>query len=282
MPNPRALVPGPTYAPAPFGLLSVAQVVDDPDPHWRNGIKWEATCSPSASTTISPCSEVVDPAAAPDGRRAATPPVKSGDRGVPQAEGPAVTLYATHECAVVGRTQQADLDRAGMLLTNGESRALESVLYTGETEAGTLPENLQALAEPALGVAGASGLAHALGLLEDDLAQNYGGLGVIHATRGLALALVGERLAQRSTNGARLETVLGTPISAGGGYGTGTRLYATGAVVVYRGAPSAYPGVDRAVNTSHVIVERTYAYGWDCLASYADVDLSAATLSPPI
>lgn len=276
-PNPRHRVSGPSFTPAPFGLMSVAQVVDDADPHWRNGIEWEASCSPEASATVAPCSEVIDPGNAGQVIAADVPAKVTADtpRGVPYDEGPAVTLYAVHRCATVGRTGQADLDRAGMLLTNGEARGLEHVVQTGETDAGTLALSLAGDATPVGGAAGT--VTTAFGAIEDAIRAGYGGVGVIHAPASLVTAAIAEGHVIRSASGGRLETLLGTPVAVHSVWEPAVAgdavIYGTGALVIYRGAVSSYADIDRKTNDSIVVAERSFAYGWDCLTVSALVSV---------
>lgn len=281
-PNPRQNVTGPTFAPLPYGILSVAQVVDDADPHWRNGIEWEAECSPIASATLASCYAVLDPDAEDQDAPLieADPPAKTPrQNGVPYLEGDAFTLYAVHQCAPVGRTEEQDIARAGRLLTNGEGRGLDRVLLTGVTEAGVLPHSLVAQAEAA--DENPNPIDIALGVLEAQIAHQYGGVGVIYLPRMLALAAFSRSLLVG--NGQRLTTATGTPVALVDVVELGEEFaltaFATGALTVHRGAVQTLPALDRLTNTRTVIAERSYAVGWDCPTVYADIDV--ATLIPP-
>ena len=261
MANPRHRVSGPTFAPAPFGILTVAQVIDDPDPHWRNGVRWEDGVVPPAKATLSPCYPVVDPEGDPGDVIDAEPVTKTPSTdGVDEFTGEAFTLYAMHECAAIGRTVQEDRDRAARLLTNGEARGLDAVIVTGETEAGTLPtalanaENVGAMVTT-LGV---------IVRLEEALRLRYGGVGVIWLPVPIATAAFADNLLV--VNNGRVTTHLGTPVAvlsvdtedAGVHWG-----YATGAVSIYRGPVVPIEGFDHTVNRSAVIAERSYAVAYD-------------------
>lgn len=280
MSNPRLRVQGPGYLPAPFGLLTAAQVIDNADAHFRNGVEWEPLCAPAATATLSPCYPVLDPEGDPEDRIDADPPAKTAsDAGgaVGLTDGEAVTLYAVHTCARVGRDTQADQDRAGMLLTNGEVRALEAVLLNGETEAGTLPRSLDALATEVTDAA--SSIAYAVALIEDALYAADGGVGIVYMPRSLALlGLVDEVL---RIDGQRLLTRLGTPVAAGTGFGApaaddaSATIYGSGPLAVHRGGVEFLDGFDRAVNRHTVIAERDYALTWgECAVVSATVDLA--------
>lgn len=282
MANPRHEVTGPTFAPIPFGIPSVATVVDDADPHWRNGIKWEAGCSPVASTTLSPCAVVVDPEGDPGDTIAADPPAKTPETdGAPWDEGDGFTLYAMHQCSAIGRTTQDDRDRAARLLTNGEARALDTVIITGVTDAGTLP-NAIAPAATTVGAEDGSDIVAALGSLEETLGTEYGGLGVIYLPRSLVLA--GFAASVLVVANGRITTVLCTPVAQIAGtalddaVGGLIPVYGTGALTLYRGGVNPIEGFDHTVNRNTAIAERDYAFGWDCLAIEALVATSTILL----
>lgn len=275
MPNPRHRVTGPTFTVAPYGLVSVSTVVDDPDPHWRNGIEWETMCAARARATLAPCYQVLDPGPGSGLVDAVIPP-KSGAVGAPWAEGDAVTLYAAAECSAVGRTAEADLARASQLLVAGEARGLERVIQSGVTEAGELPLSLAGQATPT-GVTGGS-IAQVIASLEDALGRSYGGTGVIHMPRSVALLAAAGGLVFR--DGQRLVTGLGTLVAAGTGYvadapwAADVPVYASGAVQLYRGGIVTIDGIDTDVNTRATIAERTWAWAWDCAVHVATVDVA--------
>lgn len=293
MPNPRQRVPGPTFAPAPFGLLSAAQVIDDQDPHWRNGIAWEPTCSDPARATIGPC-DVVDDGVG--GEVLGDPQSKRAQRGTDgESQGAAVTLFASHLCSTGGRTSEDDRTRAGTLLTNGEGRALEAVMFTGETEAGFLPPDETILGNAVVSsvlLAPVVSIASAVALAEAAVVSQTGGVGVLYMGHALATLAAGAQVVVR--NGARLETVLGTPVvalanenvhdwaPANPGTYEGLWVYGTGPLVVYRQAtPQVYDAIDQTVNDRHVIAERTYAFGWDCVTIAVPVSSDVLLPSAP-
>lgn len=278
MPNPRHQITGPTITPAPFGLLSAVEVRDDPDPRWRNGVEFRSTCPSQASATVAPCSaDVVGDLVIPP---------KTGTRGAEYVEGPAVTLYAVHECAPIGETAEQAQAEAGRKLVAAEGPALELVVSTGDTEAGVLAEEFRlngsttnVLPGPPTG----QPLLNAFGFIEAELAKR--GVGVIYMPRAFALWLISKQAVVR--NGSRLESALGTPVVAMN-YDFGTHIgpdgrhagdgiawiYGTGPAIVYRGGVTYLPGFDSDVNTRTVIAERTYAYAWECGAFAVPVDLS--------
>lgn len=120
----------------------------------------------------------------------------------------------------------------------------------------------------------ATGMVHGIGLLEQAIAQRYGGIGVIHAARELAASLTFRALVRR--DGARLRSPLDNLYAFGSGYSTtgpdGTDapagqawLYATGPVVVRRGEVQNREAFDQRRNTRMALAERSYAVTADCL-----------------
>lgn len=113
-----------------------------------------------------------------------------------------------------------------------------------------------------------------IGLLEDAIAERYGGIGVIHAPRELAAPLTFRVQARRDGN--RMRSPLDNLFAFGAGYsGTGpdgapapagqTWLYATGPVMVRRGEVQQREAFDHTRNTRMALAERSYAVTADCL-----------------
>ena len=281
MSNPRYRVPGPTFTPSPFGVLTVAQVVDDPDPHWRNGLEWEVTPAngdtAAVTATLAPCYDVVDPE--DDTARIASSPIPKSPGGSPTfGDGDAFTLYAFHQCSTIGRTRDEDIARAGTMLTDGEPFGLASVILTGTTEAGILPRSLVRNADT---VAPTQPTVRKLvATLEGDLAAAYRGVGTIWLPRGAALLAFGDYLLVQQGN--RLTTGVGTPVVVlpdtvfdDPQDPTSVAAFATGPLTVYRGGVATYEAVDRDTNTRGVVAERTYAVAIDDPILRADLALDA-------
>lgn len=126
--------------------------------------------------------------------------------------------------------------------------------------------------------AGAVTAVQAIGLLEGHAGRYYAGLPTIHAARSTA-SIAG------AGGGADMQagvfySPLGTPIVAGAGYdypslgptgavaATGeVWMYATGSVVVARGAVFAEPQLDRSTNEIVALAERPYVAYIDCYAA---------------
>jgi hypothetical protein len=181
-------------------------------------------------------------------------------------------VYGTHKCSPVGISLQEAQSRAVLLLQAREEYRAEQAFWTGDL--GNTP-NLVTGAVTLGG--GAVAPEVALALLEDWIADNYGSLGVIHVTRGAALALIAAKLVER--DGGVLRTLIGTPVVAAAGYpGTspaganpaaGTSWgFVSPAVFGYRSevfdATSRVGDLlNRATNDMYAIAERIYLLGFD-------------------
>lgn len=195
------------------------------------------------------------------------------------------TLYGHFTCSPVGYTPATAQDLAEVHLTTREEAGAEREFWTGDL--GSSPS----LVDDETTVLG-TGQSATLGIaaLEDWLAVEYGSQGILHTTRGTALALVTRGVAE--IKGGRLQTVLGTPIVAGAGYpgtgpdgsspGEGTAwIYATPALFAYRSevmTSSAVPGdlMDRGRNNLTAIAERSYLIGMGpCGVAAVNVNIQA-------
>lgn len=109
-------------------------------------------------------------------------------------------------------------------------------------------------------------LLDALAEVEQYLAENYHGLGVIHITPRAAILLGDDGLVRPS---GTLTTRTGTPVVIGAGYdGTdGLMVLGTGAPVLFRaGTPQQVEANDTTHNSGTVLIQRSWLIGWDCVA----------------
>lgn len=289
-------VKAPTVTPLPYGLMSVVQQpTDDADRvHWRNGVMYQPDACEAAGSTLAQC-----PVVTGYSKDATT-------EGVAARGAQAFTVYASITCTPVGNYWEEAEARVIAALTNGEARAVEDVFWTGDIDAPsgeTVYPHLAAnsavyddsgdiLLQPAATtiVTGAVDIVEAIGLLEGELAECYGGVGVIHAPRA-ALAHMAANF-QIEKSGQIIRTVGGTPVAFGAGYpGTspagaapaaGTAwLYATGAISLRRSeitvTSNRVQGLNRDVNTLQLYAERTYTIGWDCCLLAIPVSLGGVT-----
>lgn len=262
---PDLYVDPPSFVPAPFGLLSVADLRDEADPHWRETILMQPERCAASSTYTDGCPPVEERA-------------KTITAGVPTRGAQPFTIVDGFRCSPVGFTEEQINERALTALTRGEARAIERMLWTGSSDNSSDP------AQPWLGnTNGAAGLPFvppvvdvltsapveirdAIGLLEESLGWCYGGVGVLHMSRGYSGFMHHAGIMQDRT-GTTLETVVGTKVAAGGGYQSGV-IYATGSVLITRSGVEVVAqfrdSLDRTNNTVTIIVERTYVVTWDC------------------
>lgn len=293
---------GPRFTPLRFGLLSAAQVVDDPDSHWRGGTQFQPEACEAGRATAAFC--------VAGGPATGTPEKVPTVTGAGSTAAEPFTVYALVDCAPVGWGD--DLvgiqDRAMRQLDAGEGRVVERVFWTGQPDEG--PEVFPHLAADTQVLADAQGAMElelqsaatvvsgsplspvaALAELEGALAACYGGEGVIHIP-ARALALLDEHgvVVQQ---GPQLRTKLGNIVAVyaanvnhgpdGTEPGAGsTWFYATGAVVARRspatprGRVPARDFVGRTDNSTVYVVERTFVLDWDCCHLAQQVALHGA------
>lgn len=279
MPLPRKYVDPPLFTNSQYGLLSVAQLVDDSDSHWEGGIDFQPNCVDS-SVTCEPCYN--------DGTSSAT---KTPTGGFPTRGALPFTVYAEIDCGPVGGTWEQIEARTNAALTQSESWSVENAFWTGQSDCGTTvfphlaanaavvsgtayPVEIQTAAMPVTGVV--LDVVEGLGMLESALATCYNGVGVIHIPRVLVPHFVLH--GQLVKDGPRYRTWNGNLVAVGSGYdGSGpdgttdvgkTWMYATGAVF-YRRSPikiisTKQQALDRSTNSMVYIAERTYVMAWDC------------------
>lgn len=290
MPGPMTEVPPPTTTPSPYGLLSVVQTrFDVPDQHWRNGVTYGPLCglagtNPGGSLTF-------DDYCAVSGVAAKTETAERSWRGATP-----FTPYAEIDCSPVGGFWEEAEALAGQALQRSESWQVERAFWTGSAPVGAT--NLQVyphlaadavvlssaaqtggfsvtLQTAATTITGTVDPVEGLGWLEKQLGNCYNGVGVIHVTPMIAVALDAYGLLKKV--GEQIKTLQGNLVAIGNGYpGTSPAgattagaewMYATGAVFAYRSNQVQFrrqESLDRSENTLKMIAERTYVLGWDC------------------
>jgi hypothetical protein len=250
-------VDAPSIQPLSYTLLDTVPVLPPGDPHIGLGVQYEPEfCGPAR--TYPPACEQTEPATE-----------KDADDGIGLVVGDPIPVYHLFQCRAPGAWSRAQ-ERANRALDLGASRAVE--------------EGLQAvfLADPAL-VDVTSGtavsLVDALAELEQYAAENYGGTPVIHMSRDNALRLIALQAVYRVGN--RLETGLGTPVVAGGGYDSQSGpiatpadsgwMFATGHVVIREGETSVSQPQLKVpeINEFVALSERTYTPTYECFVAAA-------------
>jgi hypothetical protein len=253
--GPSALiVDAPTVPLWEYGVLTVATIIDETDPHARNGIAYKApACVGHVSGYVDDC--VSPPTKVPTDSLA-------GEDNVVQ--GCPFNLYAALSC------------RTTTLEEMGEQSAMEAQIWANVL-ATTTSVVLNASSLPADAFTPVGTIA----ALESAMASCYGGRATIHADRGLAPYL--KRDHQLNLVGDHYETALGTKIGFyGGSLNTSpvgvaapdgyAWVYITPELTIRRFEPEILPE-DSAhrlqytpdmINVPFVLAERTYVPSTEC------------------
>lgn len=228
-------VAAPPVVEHPYGLFSIAPPTSPADEAWELGITFpNVACGNLVRSTYDECIN-----GGPE------PGAKTFDDCPLWATGKAFTLYSgAHFAGSDSRAEAAA--RARAQLTAGEQTAAEARWWSGFAASSPIVLPTAAL------VAG-------LAALEDRLAAEYSGTGVILMTRGNATLLA----SYLTTSGGKLMTMVGTPVVAGAGF-TSDRLQATGATAIRRTPIFDREGFDTSNNSALAIAERTYLIVQDC------------------
>ena len=273
---PPGLVTGPPRTALPFGLFSVFTFRGSSE-RWEAGVQWETiSCDPAGGRGADNCGE-----SAVIGL-----PKELGPNNGEVGQGLPFTVYGHFSCSPLGYTPATAQSKATEHLEAREEARAEQAFWTGDLG------NTPFLADDPTVLAGGTAMPPPAGLaiLEDFIAYNYGGVGVIHLSRGAALQAIAYR-AVEAKNG-KLTTGLGTPVVAGAGYpGTGpggtsagegeSWAYVSPAVFGYRSevfSSSNRAGdlLDRTTNDLYAIAERIYLLGYDpCGVGAVTLDLNA-------
>lgn len=294
--TPPTTITGAPVEPALYGLFSVAPPREAAG-RWEAGVHWEAalTCpdptgvvgvncadpDPPAVTSVTPTSGPTDGGTAITVTgsgflaAAAGEPKQVTDGGPDWGEAEPFVVTAGASCSLPGRTEEAARDSATASLLLWEEARVENTIATGA--AGVTPSFQGAEVVTAGPLTRRRGLAE----LENFIGSTYGGHGVVHMTRGAAIALS----SFLDVRGGRLWTTAGSPVVVGSGYtGNGpdgaeaaegtTWVYATPPVFVLRSEPYVNVGYDLIQNDRLAMAERTYLVGWDpCPVGAVQIDL---------
>lgn len=284
----RQIVEPPAFTLLPYGLWDAVEQRTPGNPHWQQGVTWIERC-PDGGTTYDECLSVTG-TGAPPAPAAKSDNVDQTDRGATP-----FTIFTEFDCSPVGLADAATA--AADALDRVEQYQVEAAFWTGTAgdQSVAFPhlaadtqvlDSQQIVLQPAATtcVTGADA-AHALGALEDCLADCYAGQGVIHVPR-IALPTLAAWNLIEARDGA-LFTTAGNRVVVGGGYtGTGPDgaapaagtvwMYATGALFGYRGDVRTFSprdSIDRSANTMRMIAERTYLLAYECCLLAAHLNL---------
>lgn len=266
-------VQAPALKPSRFGLLSVAERPQDPDPHWTGGVEFWPNPTPHASLDVTECD--------------ADPVDRDVPEGRPTADGYPIRYWSGFTCKIVGLTLDEASQRATTQLLAAESATLEQAVWAEADEDSERP----AILDADTAILGQGTLLEGVAALEDWLYTHYSGTGVLHLPRSLAPRAGSEKLVERSASSI-VTRVLETPVSFGAypavGVGavaapagkvwiaaTGAVQVRTSAVRTYTGNPAAW--FDAVANQAQVIAERTAVVTWDKVSAAVLVDADTVT-----
>jgi hypothetical protein len=261
----------PPVEPYRWGLLSVAQFAPTDEKRWEiAGVHYQQdVCGPGGGIWLDPC--YVKPLG--EGEQY---PVKTFTQGAQDVVGFPFMVYDTAQCGV------------GL----AQARLVAREQYWVETQfaqAELSDDNPSGLSVQVLAGGTALPLAAALGALEQEIAAQYGGIGVIHLPRHTGAAAQGFIRFRRPPGTPPPETVplhtgLDNLLAFGAGYsGAGPDgtdapdgqawLYATGPVTVWRSDVQARTDFDARRNLRTALAERAYLITADCLRLAVLADL---------
>lgn len=258
-----------------FGLLSVAQTVDEPSSRWEVGLEWE----PLACTRAAVASIVCDTFDEYDAPGYPMDPREDGAL----TESTPFLVVGSYTCKSASRAIEEAEQRARQHLAAGEELAIEYAIATG---AGGNAPSFQGATDLTPTPGTAVDVVDGFGLLEAHLAENHHSIGALHVPRLLAARVSEAGIVDRQ--GQRLETLVGTFVVAGGGYDLAnlgpsgaaptagsTWIFATGRPQIRRGQvfvndqPSAF---DKGSNDVTFYAQRSYSVAWDCVTAAVLVD----------
>lgn len=245
--QPAVWVNAPAFVPYRFGLLSTVAAQPFSDPHERAGVTWRSSGCGSAGTTLGACT--VD----------STPDPLDPNVACSISGGVGFTVFARSDESIGGGTADEKFTAAQDWLLAGEQHAVEGFLWN------LLVAELTA---PGAETVEGADINEAVALLEQAMADNYGGSPVIHMNR--ANTLLAHDVLYRDA--LSLSTMIGSTVVAGGGYGDEFAAVATGALMIHRG-PIEQVGRQYAesINSIDAVVARDYIVGWDCAAVSATI-----------
>lgn len=244
----RNPVAPPEVRPRPYGLTTTF-LPRDLGTHERLGVQWPGSgaCGGVVSTTDDECLS--------DGSVAALTLVSACLAGGTASR---YTVYSFVRQSIFDTLGQdpAYTSSPDSAFAYSEAPKVERLFWDAATAAATAGGD-------ALGAQ--TSLVGALAEVDQHLAENYNGLGVIHITPRAAI-LLGDDVDESS---GTLTTRTGTPVVIGAGYdgADGLMVLGTGAPVLFRaGTPQQVEANDTTYNSGTVLIQRSWLIGWDCVA----------------
>lgn len=265
-------VPAPAILPWRFGLLSVANVIDETDDHARNGIFYKSpACTGTVTEWVDDCdSDLVDPKS------------PTGPDDTAYIQGCPFHLYAALNCKTT--TLAAMGEEVLRVFELDEQRAVEAAVWANvlATPAATVL-NASSLPADAFPIVGG------IAALESAMAECYGGRATFHADRGVAPYFA--RDFQVHTEGSAKFSELGSAVAFYGGSPNTSPagvvapagfawIYATSTLTLRRFPIDVLPETDQRLqyspltNEPFVLAERTYVPSVECCTYAVLVSLS--------
>lgn len=273
---PKAQIIAPQVERYTGGLYAAANVFTNPDiPRWENGVEYQVETCAKPTTWAVTCPD--DPARV----------AKEATLELPLVEGTPFVAYLGILCTLVGYSLEDFARMTRNALDACEQRAIEETFWTGNM--GNDPH----LADPDTVILGGTdvaplGILQGIAALESYLGENYCGVGVLHAPRGLAPYAANFNLL--SGTNPRLTTPLGTRWAFGAGYAVNTGpdgteaeagtawVYATGQVNIWRSEIWMQPddleqAFNRRTNDVEMFAERAFVMTTECVTAAVRVRL---------
>lgn len=267
---PAPVIEGKARLPLPFGMFSVLDDFRSTEsiPHSENGVQWQTLgCGPASGIGDPSCNTT-------DNTTQAAGLPKYFAPGIPVGQANAFRVYGSHQCALMGRGEDAiteSEDYAKRQLLAREEARVERAFWQGDLGNTATLKGAVDLTSTTPGPGAASPVV-ALSTLENWLSKNYGSLGIIHMSRG-SMDVLGSNNHIVIRDG-KAYTFAGTRIIAGAGYdGTGPAgqvppsgtewVYATPMVWGLRSDPFVSSAPDYRNNNVMAVAERTYVLAMD-------------------
>jgi hypothetical protein len=285
------LVAAPACPPSPYGLKSVADVLEQPFDQFGKGVEWDfVACGYDPGVVSGQCP------ALPESQ------TKVAQRGFDTASSGAFAVYAGFICNAMELGRAWDF--ADTLLTRNWWRAVERAFWTGQDQDGNPVDSSLGTADVTdlSASTGAVEITAGLAMLESFAADCFDCLPIIHGQRGIA-PYIQERSHLETADGGKRFAATGTLFAPGGGYlSTGPSdesgdesgdpedgtawLYVTGAVNVLHTPTFFTPrkddaaaAVDREINNVEVFAERGVAFQLGCCVGAVQVNLTSCCCS---
>jgi hypothetical protein len=275
---PPLLVPAPMVLPWRFGLMSVANVIDETDDHARNGIRYKSPrCWADVRPWVDDCdSAEVEPKSPTD------VPVGDDDPLDPYIQACPFHLYAALSCKTTTLAEMSNEVQG--IFDLYQQGAIESQVWSNVVATDAVLLNADETEANAFTVVGG------IAALESAMGSCYGGRATFHADRGVAAYAAKDW--QIEQDGNTKYTTLGSAFAFyGGSPNTGPSgtpapdgyawIYATSDIVLRRFPVEVLPNevnqriqYDPLTNEPYVLAERTYVASKECCTFAALVCLS--------